>query len=383
MKGKIKKGLLVLLMIVLLAPIAEHCTNFIQTLKLSGAYYLTDEPRFSFGDWWDGKFQEVKSKSLNDQVGFRPDLIRINNQIDYRLFSKLHFFYGILGRNATLWDGAYIDAYQGNDYIGYDSILKQANKFKKIQDTLQKLGKTLVMVHAPNKGFFYPENLPENRINLTRGKTNITTYTKIADSLGINNIDFNSWFIKLKKTTPEILYPRQGIHWSMYGAALGADSLIKYLENIRKEPLQHIYWSKVDHDLNPRFTDNDLAKALNLIVPVCEENFAYPQIVFPKTSGVHKNKVIYIGDSFLCQWYSLGILDNINDKWCIWFNFRNVCNPTYTYGDPAAPLIKDIDWMSQVLEADCIILLYTPFNLPVYGNGFIEKAYDNFYPKKN
>ncbi len=381
MKEHIKKGLFVLLMVVLLGPMAEQSTNFIHTLKLSGAFVLTEEPKFSFEDWWEGKFQEAKTKSLNDQVGFRPDFIRINNQIDYTLFSKLHFFYGILGRNATLWDGAYIDAYQGNDYIGHDSILKQALKFRKLQDTLQKLGKTLVMIHAPNKGFFYPENLPDNRINLFRGPTNIADYTKIADSLGINMIDFNSWFSKIKNSSPEILYPRQGIHWSMYGAALAADSLVKYLENIRKEPLQHFTWNKVDHDINPRYTDNDLSNALNLIVPACVENFAYPQMVFPHEEKAHKNKVIYIGDSFLCQWYYSGILDNINEKWDIWFYFRTVCNPMHAYGEPNAPIVKDIDWMSELLKADCIILLYTPFNIPQYGSGFIEKAYSIFFPE--
>ena len=381
MQEKIKKGLFIFLLLIILAPLAEQSTNFIHSMKLSGAYITALEPEFNFEDWWSGKFQEAKSKSLNDQVGFRPDFVRINNQIDYSLFSKLHFSYGVLGKNNTIWDGAYIDAYQGYDFIGHDTILKRAYKLKKVQDTLQKLGKTLVLVNAPNKAFFYPEYLPENRIHNERLSTNEETYVKIADSIGLNQIDFNGWFIQLRKTSKEILYTRQGIHWSTFGSALGADSLIKYLENIRKEPMQHIAWNVIEHSTTPRFVDNDLASTTNLITPICVENMAYPQIIYPNSTTAHKPKIIFIGDSFLCQFLCLGIMDNIYQDWNIWFYFRTLCNNQNPYGDPNAKKIKDIDWKADLMKTDCIVLLYTAFNLPHLGDGFIEQSYDYFYPQ--
>ncbi len=370
------------MLLVLIAPIAEQCTNFIHTLKLPGSFVIASEPEFSFEDWWEGKFQKDKSKSLNDQVGFRPDFIRINNQIDYTLFNKIHTSYGILGKNKTLWDDAYIDAYMGYVFLGHDSILRKAYKLKKIQDTLQKLGKTLVLVHAPNKAFFYPEYLPEKRTNKKRYPNNLETYTKIADSIGINQIDFNAWFMKLKKTSKEILYTRQGIHWSIFGAALGADSLIKYFEHIRDEPMQHIAWHTIDHSTTPRYGDDDLGAGLNLISPICVENMAYPQIIYPKSDSAHKPKIIFIGDSFLGQFVYLGIMNNIYREWNIWYYFKSICNNQNTFGDNNAKKIKEINWKVEILKSDCIVLLYTAFNLPHLGDGFIEQSYDYFYPQK-
>ena len=381
MNENIKKGLFVFLMLVILGPLAEQSTNYIHSMKLSGAIILGEEPKFSLTDWWEGKFQKAKVKSLNDRFGFRPDFVRINNQIDYTLFKKIHTSYGILGQNKTLWDGAYIDAYLGYVFLGQDSIMRKAYKLKKIQDTMLKLGKTLVLVHAPNKAFFYPEYLPENRINKKRYPNNLETYTKIADSLGINQIDFNAWFLKLKKTSKEILYARQGIHWSNYGAALAADSLIKYLEYIKNEPMQHIAWNIVDHSTAPRFGDDDLGAALNLITPICVENMAYPQIIYPNSISAHKPTIIFIGDSFLGQFVNLGIMNNIFSEWSIWYYFRSICNNQNAFGDASAKKIKDIDWKADLLKSDYIVLLYTAFNLPHLGDGFIEQSYDYFYPQ--
>jgi hypothetical protein len=42
--------------------------------------------------------------------------------------------------------------------------------------------------------------------------------------------------------------------------------------------------------------------------------------------------------------------------------------------------VREFDWKSEMLHANCIVLAYTQFNLRDLGNGFIEQAYEYFYP---
>jgi hypothetical protein len=381
MEDRIKKGLLFFIFIILIAPLSEQCLNYIDSAPVNGAYIISPDTDFSVDSWWNGRFQAGKTKYLNDQTGFRPDLIRLNNQVDFSLFEKLHYFYGKLGKEGCLWDRVYIDAYYGFDFIGQEKILETSMKLKKIQDTLQKLGKSLVLVQAPCKGWYYPTLIPDLYKDRSRGITNLESYTRIADSLGICQFDFNALFLRLKEQSQDLIYAKQGIHWTMFGAALAADSLINFLERNRKQPMPHIYWTKVDRVVNARFTDNDLSKPLNLIFPMTSEKLSYPEIHFRNEDSCKKQKAIYIGDSFLCQWYYMGLFDHINSDWQIWFRFKTVCSPKYPYGDPNALQVKDMDWMNEVKNSDYIVILYTASGLSNLGNGFIEKSYDYFYPK--
>ena len=118
-----------------------------------------------------------------------------------------------MGTHHCLYQEPYINAYYGEDFAGYKTIRERSIKLKAIQDTFAKLGKSLVLVYAPNKAAYYPEYFPEHRVHDKKGVTNLEEYRRMADSLGINQIDMNAWFISMKKTTHELLFSKQGIHW--------------------------------------------------------------------------------------------------------------------------------------------------------------------------
>jgi hypothetical protein len=381
MGNNTKKGLLVFLMLIVLLPMLQKQFNIINSGKLYGYYTSAPDTDFDFTAWWRGTYQEKKEKYLNDHVGFRQDFIRLTAQVDFSLFNNNRFG-AEAGTSHCLWFRNYIDAYLGRDYSGYQPALERLYKLKKLQDTLARLGKTLIVVHAPSKGYYYPEYLPEKDKHAQRGTTNLETYTRIGDSLGINQIDFNAWFLQLKHTSRHLLYPLAGTHWSVYGATLAADSLVKYMEAKMHISMPHFWWTTVTKRTDAQYTDDDLAKPLNLMFPYCRETYSYPDLHFSADSMKKKPKVVYIGDSFMCQWLYLSIPDNINDNYQYWCRFDEVCNQQYPYGSAYNPRIKDINWIAVLESSDCVIFIYTAIDLPKLGHGFIEQAYAHYFGEK-
>ena len=383
MYPRTKKALLGFLIVVLFLPLMEQLIDFEHSAPVAGAFIATPDPKFDFLYWWDGSFQEKKNAYANDNIGFRPDFIRINNQLDYSLFDKLHFSYGLLGPDHCLWDNVYIDSYLGIDYIGYQKSLALITKLKKLQDTLNSLGIPLVMIYAPSKAYYYPELFPAYLKSKARGPANLETFLRLGDSLGVRQLDFNGWLLSLKKKSKEVLYPKQGIHWSVYAAALAADTLTKYIDKIKRVQMPQISWEKINHTTIAQATDDDMSKTLNLITPFNAELFSYPELIFKDEEKKTKLNALYIGDSFMCQWEFLHVLPHINNKWQCWFYFKTIVNEEYPYDITWGPRVKDRDWIADVKKADYIVMLYTAKNLPILESQFIGPAYAYFFPADN
>lgn len=382
MRDKTKNWLFRFLLLLLMMPFFQGGLRMVTTLRLWGDFTNAPDVYFSWNDWWSGTYQQQKNNYFNDQVGFRQDLVRINNQVDYSLFKKLHSNSVVLGSNQCLYQKDYINAYYGRDFVGADKILTVLIKLKAVQDTLTKLGKTVILAHAPCKAFFYPDDFPDDLKGPHVAPSNYQAYVRIADSLGINQIDYNSWFLSMKDRRKELLYSKQGIHWTVYGSLLAADSLISYVEKKRNIHMPHIYWTKTDTSSRARETDDDIYKALNLILPITRETFTYPDVKFSDDSTKTKPKVIYIGDSFISNFIHDRLMEHTNSDWEYWFYF-NVVAYQNSGDDPATwRHIEDYDWMDKIKHTDCILIMYTSHNLFQLGNGFIERTYDYFYPAK-
>ena len=378
MAEKVKKILLGFVMIVVFLPLIQQCLPVITSAPLYGYFQLSPEISFTPETWIDGSYQEGKSKYLNDHVSFRPDFIRLNSQIDYSLFTKMNTGWGVIGKKGCILDMNYINSWNGADFVGYDSALAKLMKLKALQDTLGKLGKSLVLVHTATKPYFYADCIPGKYIRQKKQPTNFDVLRHIGDSLGIHQIDMNSWFCAMKDTSKELLYPKQGIHWSYYGAMLAGDSLVKYLEKLRHIQMPHPRWINVRHTTEPNATDNDIAGVMNLIWPVTTETFAYGEISCDSDTTKTKPSAVYIGDSYTITLIANNYFNCINSNWEFWFYFRQLHK--MPNGLAEYPM-ENHDWQGALDIADCVILVYNAANLNKLGSGFIEAAYGHYFPK--
>jgi hypothetical protein len=383
MGNKTKKGLQVFIFIILLLPLVQQNFAFITYVGLKGYIDYAPDVTFSWEKWWEGTYQPGKSKYCNDWIGFRPDLIRTNNQLEFSLFRQINYGGTVLGLDNCLYFENYIDAYNGLDYRGDSAIRERLWKLKAINDTFSRLGKSLVLVHAPNKAYFYSEDIPEPYKGQKMEHTNLQSYLRIGDSLGINQIDLNDWFASMKNSSKELLMSKQGTHWTNYGAFIGGDSIVRYIEKLRNINMPHPVVSGIRHTKNPTNPDADINDLANLIVPVTDETFSYPIFKYDDNDTTKKKpRVIFIGDSFVINMIKNWTLQGATADWQFWFYFKFVMNKDYNIGNPEGPQIANYDWKSEMNKTDCIILMCVSVALPHLGDGFIEQAYDYYYPKE-
>ena len=374
-----KNGLLVFVFVVLLLPFLQQNLQVIDSGKLFGYYTNTADTSFSLVGWFDGTYQERKTNFFNDHLGFRPDLLRLNGQIEYSFFQKVDYGGIVVGSDHYLYFENYINSYYGRDFRGYKELDERMKKLKMIQDTLAHLGKSLILVYAPCKAWYCAEHIPWNYRSSASRKNNYIVSASIGDSLGISQIDLNKWFLTLKDTTNEMLYSKQGIHWTNYGSILGWDTIIRYIENRRHIHMIHPRWSQVLHTTDARDPDKDIHDIANLIFPFAEETYCYPELYYTDDSTAKPN-LIFVGDSYSANFIRTEVMQHMGGKWQFWFGFKVVVNKDDLWGIRVK--ITSYDWKSELSKADCIIILNTPTNASNLGGGFIEAAYDFYYPGK-
>ncbi len=377
MGHKIKKGLFSFLFIVLLLPFIQYCLPFIDSGKLYGYFNNAPDINFSFDKWFDGSYQNAKTNYLNDHVGFRPDLLRINGQIHFSLFNKPDCGGIVMDKDNSLYYDNYIDALVGKDFAGYPKAREKLSKLKALQDTFARRGKSLIMVYSPSKAFYNAGSAGLLAEGFTPRATNLATYLHIGDSLGLNQVDLNTWFVSLKGKTKDSVFTKQGIHWTEYGAILAADSVIRYMERLRKIRMAHPTWQRIEHTNKPRSTDNDVAAVLNLIFPVDNETFSYPQLIFARDTTLTRPRTIFIGDSFVWTFITTGINHNVYSKSEFWDYFGQ----SFREDQPVVKM-PEYNWAAAIDSADCVVLMYNSINLPKLGDGFIEQAYQHYYPAR-
>jgi SGNH hydrolase-like domain, acetyltransferase AlgX len=375
-----KRILIFLIFGIMLMPFTNQCFNYIYSIGLHGYYTNAEDTVFTWDGWFRESYQQKKGAFLNDHTGFRADLVRLSGQIDFSLFKDVNYGGASVTKDANIYYDDYVESYNGFDYLGHAPIVQYMVKVKALQDTLSKLGKTFLLVYAPNKAYYYKEHMSFRYKCYRPGPTNFSDFLKTGDSLGINQIDFNSWLAAMCGRTKDSIFTKQGIHWTIYSSLLAADSMVRYLERKRNIKMVHPTWTKVEHTTKGRFADNDMCDIVNLALPMQEEQFTYPVVEFKADSNTQKPKGIILGDSFSETMLFNQVAPNIFNDWQIWVKMRGV------YDKSGRQLMDNpmdkIDWKKELGQTDCFILFSTTTNLPKFGWGFIDLAYDYYYPKQ-
>ncbi|MFA6128688.1 MAG: hypothetical protein WC699_15420 [Bacteroidales bacterium] len=364
-----RERLFLVLMVLLTLPLIQTATHLVKETKLKGAIVVPENPKLSTGGWFSGSWQPKKEKWLNDTFGFRGLFVRINNQITLSLFREVHAFGVVFGQRNYLYAEKYIKASYGADFIGVDSIAHRINRLKFIRDELlNRYNKNLMIVITAGKGSFYPEYFPVSN-PYTKGPTNYENHVRLARETGLQIIDFDRWFVENKTRSPYPLYPKYGMHWSVYGATLVADSLISYIERIRGIDIPSISWDRIR--IKRAYQDDyDLGAGLNLLFKLRREKMAYPVLKFEPESGKTKPSVLVIADSFYWNLFKLGFTKGFSTS-DFWYYNKDIYHTVM--GPPVST--AQVDLWDQIMKHDVIILMATESNLPEFGWGFIEDTY--------
>ena len=351
---------------------------------LWGAVTPAEEPRLSKEAWFSGHFTQEMNTYLNENFGFRNDLVRLHNQVAFDLFHEAKANGVIIGKENYLYEIKYIKSYLGDEEIKYDRIDSTVRELTALQEVLAEEGKLLVVVMAPGKASFYPEYIPDEYQR--KSDTNYYgIYQKRLKENGVNIIDFGSYFREMKGKTPAPLYPKTGIHWSQYGALLATDSMIHYFQEKLDWKLNELSFDRVHPQLTTQMqsVDDDVCKGMNLMREIPPLPMAYPPVEYNTKYSVDmggdKPRMLVISDSFF--WNIFGQMElapSIFEQ--IDFLFYNTQWHTLpgrqmTYTDP-------LSVMHCADEADIIVVMANECNLDNIGWGFTTTAYDYYVAGK-
>ncbi|MDP2386909.1 MAG: hypothetical protein Q8M29_11095 [Bacteroidota bacterium] len=356
------------MMLMLVAPLIQKLGVFTFE-ELKGQKELAKKPVFSDTAWFSGNFQKTENKYIDANLGFREPLIRLINQIKWAVYGVSERSWVIKGRDNELYSYSSIENYNGGNYVGDDIINQNVSNIKLITEALKnRYNIDLIVVFAPGKASFYPEKIPWYLDGYHKPENNYEKYFAAFAKEKINFLDLNSWFKKIKTSTPYPLYPINGTHWSSYGAYLTIDTLTKYIENKTNIDLPEIKKDQVIISEQMQGADYDLGELLNVIKE--PKNKPMPYVTVSYTSaGKQKINTLVIADSY---WFGIQehkMAQSVFENDEFWFYNKDV----YKNGANTGVNPNSLNIMDEVKKHRCIILIASESTYGLFPFGFIEK----------
>ncbi len=375
-----KKILFGFILALMFLPFLQFEFNLIELKPLDGAFLLSQKPdtkEFTWTSWFNEKFQNSFNKAVEDNIGFRSFLVRLNNQINFWLFKYTDNKNMVIGKDDYLYEEGYILAYTGSNFVGKEFLNKRIDRLKTVQDYLKKEKNIdLILVFEPGKASFDSEFIPEKY-----KKKSISNYEYCAQrctETGVSFIDLNKYFLHLKNQSKFPLYPKYSVHWSTYGMTLAMDSIIRYIEEIRNIDMPEMNWSSIKVTDSSKDADFDAENTLNLLYSFPNLKLGYPQIRFGSYEGKHKPMVLTVADSYFWSVYNNKIPKNLFANEQFWYYGKTIYPDIF---GPAAKHVTDSIFNSDIEKQEVILLMITEMNLYNAFWGFTDKLYRKYFPQ--
>lgn len=375
--NRLKKYIFICLLIGCLIPAIQKQFPFIKSADLKGWFLTMEIPAFTWKSWFSGEFQSTFDKSLELNIGLRSALVRVNNQINYSLFNFSTAKTILIGKGGYLFEEPYVNAHMGLDNPDSNLIKLKIEKAEYLHRELEKRGKHLLILLAPGKASFYPEYIPYERYPESKQNSNYEIYSKLLMTSELNYIDFSAYFRKLKNKTPHPLYPKQGTHWSVYGASLAMDSLLKYIRHNFNYNLPQFRVKELEQPEGWRETDYDIGTGMNLMFPMKHDKLAYPIMEFDTDSNLVRPVVLTVGDSYFWTFVSLGLNTKAFKNHEFWYY-----NKVAYIDGVGEKAVEEKNTANELFKKDIIIIIQTELYCRDFGMGFIESAYEQLKNKQ-
>jgi hypothetical protein len=371
----IKSVLLGVVMLFFCVPFIQQNLKLVSESKLNGAITAVEKIYINKENWLNETYQQNFESYNNQNFGLRNLLVRLNNQIAYKLFSNAKASGVIVGKESYIYEEPYIKAHLGIDFVGTAKIDSQIVKLSKIQDTLIKLNKHIFILFAPGKGTFFPEFIPEKYFVQKNNQTNYKTYIASCNKYKVAYLDFNKWFVTMKPTAQFPLYSKAGVHWSKYGELLAADSLVKYISKIRNVNMPRIVVDSIKLETKNRAGDYDAGDGMNLLNELPTYAMGYPYFHLDKTNTTNTTKVMVMSDSYYWGMFNYGFSTDLFSNGKFWYYNEQIFPDSYE--KPTTP--NDVNIKDEVEKHDVVLLIATDASLNKFPFDFVNQLYDSYF----
>jgi hypothetical protein len=274
--------------------------------KLSGVTEAASPPVWSLHSFADGSLQKALANAVTNAFPFRPLLIRINNQVRYKLFGYAGATDVITGEHGQLIQRIYIDEYCARNLATFEPMAREwAVKLKEIQDFYTARGKIFIYLITPSKLAHMPENFARPLsacTNTERDRTGmLPLYGRLLKDAGVHVVDTASLIHGLKGKYEIDLFPAGGVHWNAIGIANAEDAILAEINRQAGAAIApKLSWKYKVVD-RAKGTDRDLLDLLNVLSP--DARYATARVTYQPAKACDEMpaaslRVAMIGDSF-------------------------------------------------------------------------------------
>lgn len=378
--GFLKQLLAFVLLLLLVLPFLQKQFGFINEKKLFGSFgqaQAAGGDTLRWSSWYDGSFQAGLNKKTEAGIGFHNSLVRLYNQLQFSIFSKSNAEGVVIGREGECYEEDYLRAATGEFFIGDEVWQQKARQLRAVQDTLERLGKRLLIIIEPGKGTVIPRCFPSPYDKAAGSKNNYLAMLENFSKAGVELLDLNACFRHWADTSRFRLFPRTGTHWSYYGATVAADTFLLRAADWFPGRIKPFNITAIEKSDVLRHPDDDIWLTMNLLMPAPVDDIAYPEISFPARPA-DAPKLLTIGDSFYFNWQNEKFLLNTFSDSQFWYYNKLIHN--HVGGQSGQ--VADIDFLPEVLKNDLIVIMITERFHQNFAWGFDAQLFEAFYPGK-
>lgn len=377
-----KTVLFVLTMVLLLVFLAQKQNGFVPVKPLNGVLPSEPEPRFSWESFRNSEYQAQAERYFREHYGFREPLIRLYNEFLFDCFRKTYTKEVVIGKDDWFYFEQHVNEYYGTEmYRWFDtneeacaSFDREAQLMWKLRGVLQDYGIEFLVFMAPDKGFLYPEHLPDRERDTTTVNAR-EYYCDKFDEYGFPYIEMTKWFVEMKEadTLPYSLMPQAGAHWN-FSAVLAADSLFRFMGSLNGQRLPELKIGPLHESSREIKTgDRDLENTLNLmrVLPHQDDKLLDAEVTVNRDSATIWPNVLFVGNSFLWRMHDYIPFDDMFHRSEYWFY-----NSTAHYGKnyTERSLVGSLDILQRILDNDYVVWFTDGNQMYKVSYGFAEQA---------
>ena len=370
--------LFIVLMALLFLPLVQEHVEPFSFKSLNGVSEPTAKTKLTFGNYASGTFQNQVEVYIGENFGFREPVIRLYNLYLWSFFRKTNSHSVVIGKNNYLFGREVIDDYKGcymynyADHLGQlrHNLRNEAIRLRKVQEILLEYNKHLFVLMEPSKAKVYPEFLPDHIVPTSDHITAADIYPLLFDSLGVNYLNFDTWFQQIKDSVDYELYPQTGTHWSNIAALYATDSILRYMRSVSSYNLPELNISPMLFDTN-MVPDSDLENLLNIGRKIRTVPNQYAHFEISGDTAVSKPSFLTIGDSYFWNISYHIPLERIFSKHHFWYYNSTI------YYDAEHHSTSEVNIAEQLMNADFVMVSYCTTMLYSMSNSFSSKAIVN------
>lgn len=344
--------------------------------QLGGVEAISTPPLLSLSGFWNGTFVSEFDSWFARHIGFRGELIRTDNQINFTVFREISAQMSspvVLGADNFLFEKSYLDAYNNRNRVPDEQLDKLVRDLAELQALLKRRNITLLVLVSPNKVVFHQEKIPLRFLRQERDSSqrNMEALRPKLKSANINTLDTPEFF-RGRSTEHFPLFTRGGTHWSYFGACLVTSEMMRMFQELSGQILKQVDCSDPAVSSVPKLTDKDLAELINIwsLKPFYQQ-LGYPRPVAQTNPAAKRPKLVFVGSSFL--WTVLHYIKRfgVTADYRMLYYYQTM----HRQRGAKVPIAGGtLDWEALLQNTDGIVLESNEAAIEGLGYGFIQDA---------